>query len=241
MEHLARHRKAARLPQTVGIASALLTAQALAAGRPAARWLLQQEEWPAEGSLEEQASIRARRAAAVALPDAVVEACLLGRGDAAALARRLLEHGELPVGGGGQQLSSTAANVLIGGLGVQGQAEEAFAVYGWVQEADGQQPGPRPDWWTHRLLLYAALNAREESTRLDLTLRALAAARLHAREMRSRGGSVSLGWDQKTRRAVLAALQQGEHGTALLVRASASGDEHDQKVARLRALLSLKG
>lgn len=234
---MARHRKAARLPQTLGIASALLTAQALRSGRPTAKWLLQQEEWPSEGSLEEKAGIRARRAAAVALPDAVVEACLLGRGDAAALTDQLLPGG----GGGAHVLPATAANVLIGGLGVQGRAGAAFAVYDWMQAAGQQLPSLRPDWWTHRLLLYAALNAEEESARLDLTLRALAGARLHAREARSRGASGAVGWDQKTRRAVLAALQGGEKGAALLGGASAAGDEHDHKVAQLRTLLALKG
>eukprot|EP00887_Chlorella_sp_A99_P002799 scaffold6.g2799.t1 len=232
VEHLARHRKAVGLPQTSGIASALLTAQArrrpnghalrqpaavaaCRARRPAAlrhqhsaaKWLLQEQEWDPEGSLEEQASLRARLHAAVQLPDAVAEACLLGRGDARAAAAQLMA-GELG------PPSPVVANVAIGGLAVQGYAAQAFEVYDWLlqQRRQGRGGGLQLDWWTYRLLLFAALNAGEAQQRADLVLQVLSDSRRHAAAARGRGGAgAGAGgqwWDHKTRRAVMQVLQR---------------------------------
>ena len=243
VEHLARHRKVARLPLTFGIASALMTAQALRQGRATAKWLLQEEEWQPEGSLEEQAIIRERRQAAADVPDALMEACLLGRGSPAAAASELQSSstGQAAVAAG--PLSLAAINVLIGGLAVQGSAAQAFVLLDWLQQQN-QQPqhgglrSARPDWWTYRLLMFAALNAEPVEQRPDLVLRVLSDSRRHANEICSRGGATRW-WDQKTRRAVMQVLQQSERVAGLGLHAG-SADDHDAKLAQLRSLLSLR-
>lgn len=193
---MARHMRSRGLPQTLGTASALLTAQALQHGRGAAKWLLQPPPHLGGG---------AGSAAQLALPEAVLESCLLGRGSPQACMESLVAQA---VGGGGGgsgkaawRPTTAAANIVLGGLAVQGCTADAFRLYGWMkarQEAAEQRvaavaaaaaasgapprglhvpPAPcSPDEWTLHLLLYAALNA-PAGQQLELALRAVQEAR----------------------------------------------------------------
>ena len=117
------------------------------------------------------------------LPEPVVEACLLSRGRAEELAHQIMGGGGL-----GTPPSPTVVNVVIGGLAVQGLAPQAFQLYDWLLE--GKAAALRPDWWTYRLLLYAALNAAQVSARGHSALSCSLRAWLHwlqEREGASRG------------------------------------------------------
>lgn len=196
--------RARGLSQTLGTASALLTAQALQHGHTTAKWLLQPAgsggaEGPAGGG-------KGGSTSKVQIPDEAVESCLLGRGSPQECVHRLMQQGGGTAGGGRRPCPSTAAaNVVLGGLAVRGHADEAFQVFDWMKQrrkAAEQQvaaaaaaaatrserartyggapflaavPGA-PDAWTHQLLLFAALNAPAER-RLELTLRAVQEAR----------------------------------------------------------------
>lgn len=197
VEQMARHMRSRGLQQTLGTASALLTAQALQHGHVAAKWLLQPPGMGAAGSSS---------SAAAPLPDDAVESCLLGRGSPQACMQKLLHSG------GGASSSScsgsaaedaaaaalrpdrTVANVVLAGLAVRGCTTEAVQLFDWMKQqpaapepaaaaaATGsrarRRPAPvcSPDAWTCQLLLYAALNAPKEH-QLELTLRAVKEAR----------------------------------------------------------------
>lgn len=169
------------LPQTLGTTSALLTCQALQHGSTAAKWLLQPYASGASAS----------SAAAVQLPDEVVESCLLGRGSPERCLAKLLAGGHSHGGSsaaaaGGNPAASpntTMANVILAGLAVRGCNADALHLFDWMkaQRAEhGQKTAAAaacaPDWWTHQLLLFAALNA-PKAQQLELTLRAVREAR----------------------------------------------------------------
>lgn len=194
VEQMARHMRSRGLQQSLGTASALLTAQALQQGREAAKWLLQP---PGSGK---PSSGGGASGAEVRLPDEAVESCLLGRGSPQACMERLM-HAAGGGGGGNSKPapalrpSTAVANVVLAGLAVRGCTGDAFRLFDWMkqQQAEAQQRAaaavraagsrPRaapaacdPDQWTLRLLLYAAMNAPQEQ-QLELTLRAVQEAR----------------------------------------------------------------
>lgn len=182
--------RARGLPQMLGTASALLTCQALQHGNTTAKWLLQ--PFGGDGA----SSAGAISAAAVQLPDDVVESCLLGRGSPQSCLAKLLAGSS---SGSSSSSSSSAAagiapaalpttttaNIILAGLAARGCTAEALQLFNWMQGQQTQQAQQSskamqapcaPDWWTHQLLLFAALNGPREQ-QLELTLRAVREAR----------------------------------------------------------------
>lgn len=207
VEQMARHMRSRGLPQTLGTASALLTAQALQHGRTTAKWLLQPFPQQQHGSASASSS---GALPPLELPDEVAESCLLGRGSPQASMRRLVDAATAGSGSGrgrsSLRVSTGVANVVLAGLAVRGCTAEAVQLFEWMKQQRQQQaaaPAPAasgqqqpkttqsrskaaaggsqqaactPNWWTHQLLLYAALNAPKEH-QLELTLRAVKEAR----------------------------------------------------------------
>ncbi len=184
--------RARGLPQTLGTASALLTCQALQHGNATAKWLLQ--PFGGGGSA---ASAAASSAAALQLPDDVVESCLLGRGNPRECLAKLLaasgsgSSSSAAAGTGpAARPTTTTANIVLAGFAARGCTAEALQLFDWMKAQHGQQARRRPssstataaapqcvpDWWTHHLLLFAALNAPKQQ-QLELTLRAVREAR----------------------------------------------------------------
>ena len=174
MAALAGHMRSQALGHTPGTAAALLTGQALRRGQPRAKWLLQKEEWqpagpysePAEGegSAEGEAPAAApagsssgSSSAALDLPPAVADACLLeqgGQGVEACMAGMLRALGA----GSQESVGIDAANVVLGALAASGRTAEAVALFGAMQLAAGRGR-LQLDAWSHKLHLFAALNA----------------------------------------------------------------------------------
>lgn len=133
------------LPQTLGTASALLTAQALQHGHDTAKWLLQPPALRAgsgEGGGGASSSSGSKAvggggsAAAVRLPDEAVESCLLGRGSPQACMERLLE-GPFKGSSGSRapfRPTTATANVVLAGLAVRGCTEDAFRLFEWMKQ-----------------------------------------------------------------------------------------------------------
>lgn len=184
--------RARGLPQTLGTTSALLTCQALQHGNATAKWLLQ--PFGGGGSA---ASAAASSAAALQLPDDVVESCLLGRGNPRECLAKLLaasgsgSSSSAAAGTGpAARPTTTTANIVLAGLAARGCTAEVLQLFDWMKAQHGQQARRRPssstataaepqcvpDWWTHHLLLFTALNAPKQQ-QLELTLRAVREAR----------------------------------------------------------------
>ncbi|GAB4820849.1 hypothetical protein N2152v2_007895 [Parachlorella kessleri] len=156
----------------------------------------------------------------------------------------LLPSAEGQAPGGGLALGQL--NVLLGGLVVQGHPKEAFELYDWAQ-----LEGLRPNAWTFRLLMCAALNAPTEA-QFELLTQVLADSRQvgadrtipclwqHASgggQQRRRGGSL---WCQRTRHAVLGAMRQSNKARELLGDAEGhfqSSEESDAKMQQVLAML----
>jgi hypothetical protein len=218
VEQMARHMRSRGLPQTLGTASALLTAQALQHGRTTAKWLLQPfpQQQHGGGGHGGASPSSGNALPPLELPDEVAESCLLGRGSPQASMQRLMAAATAGTGSSSSsssrgrsslRVSTGVANVVLAGLAVRGCTAEAVQLFDWMKEqrrqqqaaasAAGGQQQPRaarsrskpaagaggsqqaactPNWWTHQLLLYAALNAPREQ-QLELTLRAAKEAR----------------------------------------------------------------
>jgi hypothetical protein len=160
-------------------------------------------------------------------------------------------------GGGGQggfTMGRTLANVILAGLASQGCAVEAVQLYDWMktqglerqrrqreQAAEQQRqqrlpPPCSPDAWTQQLLLFAALNAPPE-LRLELTLLAVK----EAREAAAAGGGSSkarVGWDRRTRSAILSVMRQSEQAQQLLgAQVDATADEREERLRQLSSMM----
>ena len=217
---MARHMRARGQRQTLGTAAALLTAQALQRGHPAAKWLLQSPAITQQQQQQQQhggGSTHGPLAVTVQLPDDVVESCLLGRGSPVACMQKLIGSSSAAAGALSEQQRphTSTANIVLAGLAAQGHTQEAFQLFEWMRTQQAQQgqqaqqaqegaapeapprrgakPAARapprqrqqrpqqrqafaPNWWTHQLLLFAALNAPREQ-QLELTLQAVKEAR----------------------------------------------------------------
>ena len=148
---MARHMRARGLPHTLGTAAALLTAQALQHGHDTAKWLLQPPGLHAAagsggggggGSGGRAGSGSSSGAAALQLPDAAVESCLLGRGSPHDCAQRLMQQTSDGGGGGGARAggrpSTAVANVVLAGLAARGHTDDAFQLYDWMKQQQAE-------------------------------------------------------------------------------------------------------
>ncbi|KAL4857841.1 Pentatricopeptide repeat-containing protein [Chlorella vulgaris] len=166
VEQLARHQRSRGLSQTLGTASALLTAQALQHGHATAKWLLQPPGIGSGGSGGGGGTDSGRSAVTVRLPDEVVESCLLGRGTPQACMHQLMAsstlsgvhdssgggrggHGGRSSSGGqvivgaGFSAGRAVANIVLAGLAARGCTADAVQLYDWMKQQQRQQQSPR--------------------------------------------------------------------------------------------------
>lgn len=140
VEQMARHMRSRGLPLTLGTASALLTAQALQHGHDTAKWLLQ---LPGSGGGRPGGggSGGSGSGSEVRLPNAVVDSCLLGRGDPRMCAERLTGLHSSPSRAAGWLPDTAALNVVLAGLAVHGCTEEAFRLFAYMKgmQQEGEQ------------------------------------------------------------------------------------------------------
>ncbi len=130
VEQMARHMRARGLPQTLGTASALLTAQALQHGHGTAKWLLQ----PLGTGGGRQSSGSGGSGSKIGLPDSLVDSCLLGRGEPKACMQRLTSGDSGPSAPSHRRPSTAEFNVVLAGLAVRGCTEEAVQLFDHMKQ-----------------------------------------------------------------------------------------------------------
>lgn len=129
------------LPQTLGTASALLTAQALQHGHGTAKWLLQAPGTGGGGGKQSGGGGGSGSGSAggsgtdVQLPETLVDSCLLGRGDPKACMSQLVgadsgDHAAQQ----NRPPGTDAFNVVLAGLAVRGCTQEAFQLFGHMKQ-----------------------------------------------------------------------------------------------------------